>query len=90
MSSLWAYTEMIEDIKFAFSRMFKLAFYSHPCKKCIVKACCSEQCERKIEINVLLLEGFGFTWSKIYSIAVILMILTQVLTWTTMIVKQFI
>ena len=64
-------------LKYLIDRMYVAITYKSPCKKCLVKACCSDKCE-----EVIVFENFYWrsddakykrfcAWAIIYSICIL-------------------
>lgn len=62
-----------EALEFKDGLMMLIAnlFLKDPCKKCLVRACCSDQCEIKIQTINMMLPHKTILHAKLFSIAIL-------------------
>ena len=66
--------------------MFKTIFIKNPCKKCLVRACCTIRCEDKLSYNCLAgWNGMGF--QKICAYTIMFSVCVLIYSITTIILK---
>jgi len=65
--------ELIYDIPCYLKTVFKIIFIKDPCKsnKCLVKACCSEDCDKKIEYQNLYGGKPNVIFQKVFTIMIV-------------------
>lgn len=62
---------LVLDFKDGFLMLVANLFLKDPCKKCLVRACCSDQCEIKIQTINMMLPHKTILHAKLFSIAIL-------------------
>lgn len=64
-------------------------FLKDPCEKCIVKACCSERCEIKVQTINMMLPHKTILHAKVFSMTVLLIFVLAVLSLIISLIETF-
>lgn len=59
------------DFKNAFIMLVANLFLKDPCKKCIVRACCSESCEIKVQTINMMMPHKTILHAQLFSLAIL-------------------
>jgi len=77
------------EFKDSFMMIVAYLFLKDPCEKCIVRACCSERCEIKVQTINMIMPHKTILYAKLFSIAILFNFLIAILVLIASLVGMF-
>jgi len=82
--------ELLELFGIGIRNMWRIIFVKDPCKKCIVKSCCSELCDKKIYFNGVIHPASNVLEAKILAWVVLISLVGDIAVLITMSIGEYI